>query len=97
MESKSNELFTTSSKVLWIVRLFLVATAISIAADGIFSGSFALGMAILVVTLSVCVLVIVMDIATKSKDITTVSAIAFGLLAGCASLASLSEGWRCQR
>jgi uncharacterized protein YacL len=82
LKSTIDELFTGSTKLLWIVRLFLLATAISIAVDGFFSTTLALGIATFVVTLSICVLVIVMDVTTKNKDITAVSAIAFGLLGG---------------
>jgi uncharacterized protein YacL len=68
--------------MLWIVRAFLFAMAISLAMDGLFSMAFGVGIATFFIILTICVIVVALDVATKNKDITVLSAVAFGLLGG---------------
>jgi uncharacterized protein YacL len=89
LASKFSELFAGSTKLLWIARLLFFAMSVSIAMDvlvfGLDSTDFArafLGILAALVTVAVCVGVIVLDVITKNKEITTLSAVYFGLLLG---------------
>jgi uncharacterized protein YacL len=87
-----SELFGGSNKLIWIVRFLLVVLTIGIATDALVfaldqSGQqiqFVLGIVAALLSLGICIGVICLDITTKNKDITTLSAISFGLLGGLA-------------
>jgi len=84
------ELFGSSSKLLWVVRLLFLFMATSIACDAIVLGyeystdqiGFWVGIIISGVTLLLCVGVMVIDAIMRNKEITTLSAVYFGLLLG---------------
>ena len=75
--------------MLWIARFLYLAMTISIATDALVYGlekqngtQFTLGILAAILTLALGVGVIVLDAITKNKEITTLSAIYFGLLLG---------------
>jgi uncharacterized protein YacL len=87
-----SELFGGSNKLIWIVRFLLVVLTIGIATDALVFAleqsaqqiQFVLGIVAALLSLVICIAVICLDITTKNKDITTLSAISFGLLGGLA-------------
>ncbi len=85
MATNFTEMFQTSSKLLWVARALLVIVTISIMTDAaVFSVeiSSGVGVGLAAVTFLLAVAVLAMDIFTKSKEITTLSAVYFGLLLG---------------
>lgn len=92
MATKFDELFGGSNKLLWIARVLFVFMVVSIATDSfIFSldrleernlVGFSLGLVLSGMTLAFCFGVIVLDAITRNKQITTLSAVYFGLLMG---------------
>ena len=87
METKYYDLFGGSNKLLWIVRFFLLAFSISIATDALFFGlesdkQFWIGVWAAVASLAICIGTIFLDMSSNDKDITTLSAISFGLMGG---------------
>lgn len=88
--SSVDELFAPSTKLVWIVRVLFFFMAGSIATDVlVFSverdrppSEFWLGIIGSVVAVVLCITVVVLDMATKNKEIATLSAIYFGLLMG---------------
>ena len=84
-----NDLFGGTSKLLWIARFVFFVMAISIATDALAFGLsrdddtyFHLGIGMSLLTLATCVGMITLDALTKNKEITTLSAVYFGLLIG---------------
>lgn len=75
-----------SSLVLWLVRFFFVIMTIGIATTLLLffeaRYGFLIGLISFLAVLAVCGLVIAGDIATRNKQITTISAVFFGLLMG---------------
>jgi uncharacterized protein YacL len=92
LATKFTELFGGSNKLIWIVRLILFALTIGIATDALMfalerddaRAQFFLGIVAAVIAIVGCIAVIFLDITTKDKDITTLSAVSFGLLGGLA-------------
>ena len=94
METKFNELFGGSNKLLWIIRFILLAMIISIATDALVFGldrrvgdessQLTLGVMAAIVSVFLFIATIWLDLRTKNKDITTISAVGFGLLGGLA-------------
>lgn len=94
MDTKSNTFFGGSDKLLLIARLLFVAFAISIATDALVFAleaapdvkpnrtQFIVGITTIVITLGLVFGVIALDVITKNKQITTLSAVYFGLLLG---------------
>ena len=89
MASKFGHLFSESNTLLWVVRLFVFFLAISIATDALVFGleredniQRLLGIGTAILTLALTISAIVLDASTKNKEITTLSAIYFGLLLG---------------
>ncbi len=92
LATKFDELFGGSNKLLWIARVLFVFMVVSIATDSfIFSldrleernlVGFSLGLVLSGMTLAFCFGVIVLDAITRNKQITTLSAVYFGLLMG---------------
>jgi uncharacterized protein YacL len=82
--------FEASNRLLWIVRVVFLFMAISIAGDAVVfavendnNGTlYALGILMSGFTLVACIGVMVLDAIMKNKEITTLSAIYFGLLLG---------------
>jgi uncharacterized protein YacL len=79
-----------SNKLLWIARVLFVIMAVSISGDSVIFAldgktggpQFWMGIGSAVLALGVCIGVIILDARTKAKEITTLSAIYFGLLLG---------------
>ena len=92
MATTFSELFGSSNKLIWIVRFLLVVLTIGIATDALVFAleqseqqmQFVLGMVAAFLSMVICIGVICLDITAKHKDITTLSAISFGLLGGLA-------------
>jgi uncharacterized protein YacL len=89
LATKFNDLFAGSNKLLWTVRILFIFLVTSIATDAFVyamdttsRAGFAIGMVLSVSTILLCVFVISMDALTKNKQITTLSAVYFGLLLG---------------
>jgi len=90
LESKFAEIFQGSSKLLWFLRFLFLMVTVSIATDawvfGIGDGAtgvrFAVGIGAAIIAVVLSIGVMVLDIVTKSKEITTLSAVYFGLLLG---------------
>ncbi len=90
MNTSIQNIFLGSNKLLWIVRFVFLAMAIGIATDSFIVGlddtrpiagrAFAFATSIAVLLL--CIGVMAFDWVTKTKEITTLSAIYFGLLLG---------------
>jgi uncharacterized protein YacL len=84
--------FGESNKLLWIVRFLFVVLIIGVATDavifplaqGVERTQFALGIIVAIVVVVLCIAVICLDLTTQSKNITTLSAVSFGLLGGLA-------------
>jgi uncharacterized protein YacL len=82
--------FAAPNRLLWIVRVIFLFTAISIAGDAVGfavdnqrnTTAYYLGLITAVLTLVACVGVMVLDALMTNKEITTLSAIYFGLLLG---------------
>ena len=89
MPSKFDELFGGSKRLLWIVRAVLIAMTIGIMTDSLVyalepNGNFNWGMTSAMVTLGFTIGFVVFDIFTGNKEITSLSAITFGLMIGLA-------------
>jgi uncharacterized protein YacL len=89
LPTKFDELFAGSNKLLWGVRILFVFMVISIATDVFISAmdtenprAKLVGIAISISIIVICVIVIGADALTKNKQITTLSAVYFGLLLG---------------
>ena len=86
MSNKFDELFAGSKKLLWLARFLVFALTASIAADALVFGMdherYALGIILAVIIVAACVGVILIDLLTRNKEITTFSAVYFGLLLG---------------
>src|ERR1043165_48920 len=89
LASKFGHLFSESNTLLWVVRLFVFFLAISIATDALVFGleredniQRLLGIGTAILTLALTISAIVLDASTKNNEITTLSAIYFGLLLG---------------
>lgn len=85
MDTKFSDLFAGSNKLLWIVRAVLLAMTISIAGDAIVYGiehQFSVGLIAALLSIGLCVGTITLDMITGNKQITTLSAVGFGLFAG---------------
>ncbi len=86
-----DDFFAGSNKLLWIVRLVLLVFTISIASDALVFAleredgkQFAAGISAALAALVIMGGVVAFDIASGQKDITTLSAIGFGMLGGLA-------------
>ena len=89
--TRFSELFAGSNKLLWIVRFLFFVLTIGITTDSLifalerddraqfFLGLFAAGL-----TVAFAIAVVIIDLSTKNKDITTLSSVSFGLLGGLA-------------
>ena len=92
LETKYSQFFGGSNKLLLIVRFILLVLTLSICVDAFIFGlgdaqfgrSFWTGIAVAVSGLCVCFATIWLDLRSKNKDITTVSAVSFGLMGGLA-------------
>src|ERR1043165_6716505 len=92
LESKIDEIFGGTNRPIWILRFVLLILVVSIAVDAFVYGigdthvgrRFWTGSLVALVGLALCVLIIWLDLRSKNKDITTISAIGFGLMAGLA-------------
>jgi uncharacterized protein YacL len=87
--SNFSELFAGSNKLLWGLRFFFFIVTISIATDALVfavsypdTPAFGAGATMAAMAIVLCGVVVFLDLFTKSKEITTVSAIYFGLLLG---------------
>lgn len=89
MANKFDELFAGSNKLLWIVRFVFVAMTISIMTDALVYAferetQFSWGVTAAFVSVAICISLIVLDVFIGNKEITTLSAISFGLMIGLA-------------
>jgi uncharacterized protein YacL len=93
LANKFDELFTGSNKLLWIVRFVLIVFSISIATDALVFGleptggdsrQFLVGIMGAGVSIALAIGLIAFDVVAGQKDITTLSAVGFGLLGGLA-------------
>ncbi len=89
MPNKIDEFFASSTKLLWIVRACVVGLTFSIAADALVFGveeqaQFTAGLIAAVASVAIMIGVVAFDMISGRKDITTLSAIGFGLLGGLA-------------
>jgi uncharacterized protein YacL len=90
LEKKFTELLYGSGKLLWILRFLFFMVTVSIASDALVFAlddashgvRFAIGMVAAMIAIILCVGTMILDMITKSKEITTLSAIYFGLLLG---------------
>ena len=87
MANRFDELFTGSNKLLWIVRAILLAMTFSIAGDAVvyaIESDNSIGLFAAIGSLALCIGVIALDMITGNKQITTLSAVGFGLFGGLA-------------
>jgi uncharacterized protein YacL len=86
---KFDELFGGSKRLLWIVRAIFIALTIGIMTDALAialekDAQFSWGMAAAFVSVLTCLALILLDVLTGNKEITTLSSIGFGLILGLA-------------
>ncbi len=89
MANKLDELFGGSNRLLWIVRAVFIALTIGIVTDALYIAYdkqtlFYWGVGAALLSVVVCISLIVFDLFTGNKEITTLSAIGFGLMGGLA-------------
>jgi uncharacterized protein YacL len=91
LANKFDELFAGSNKLLWIVRFCLLVFTISIATDALVFGleredgkGFAVGILAAAASIAIAIGLVIFDVWSGQKDITTLSAVGFGLLGGLA-------------
>jgi uncharacterized protein YacL len=92
LKSTFDELFGGSNRLIWIVRVVLLFLTISVATDALIfaldnlnkAPQFWLGLFGAGVCLFICFSAVFLDVKSKNKDITTLSAVGFGLMAGLA-------------
>jgi len=89
LSNKFDELFSGSSKLVWFIRIVFVFMAGSLATDAVVFGMEKdpgatrwLGVITGLLAFGLCLGVIALDVFTKSKEITTLSSLYFGLLLG---------------
>ncbi len=89
MDTTQFEVSDGSRKLLWIARTLFLALSCSVAADALVDAlaredpvQFTVGISTAIVTVLLCITVIAIDIMTRNKQITTLSAVYFGLLMG---------------
>ena len=86
MANKFDELFAGPKKLLWLARFLVFALTASIAADALVFGiereRYTLGMILALLIIAASMGVLLIDLLTRNKEITTFSAIYFGLLLG---------------
>lgn len=89
MATTFDELFGRSNKLLWVARVLFVFIAVSIATDAFVfamdtnsTPAFVIGLVMAIGSLALCIGIIVLDARMRNKEITTLSALYFGLLLG---------------
>jgi uncharacterized protein YacL len=89
LDTTQFEVSDGSRKLLWIARTLFLALSCSVAADALVDAlaredpvQFTVGISTAIVTVLLCITVIAIDIMTRNKQITTLSAVYFGLLMG---------------
>ena len=84
-----DDMVSGPNRLLWLARLLFIFMAVSIATDAfVFAydqpnrAAFILGLIMSLMVLVVCLGIIAVDVVTRNKEITTLSAVYFGLLLG---------------